>query len=547
MSKSGESPGPCSGEKKTTKEHREDAGPKQSDSTNQDSLNGSKRQTTSLAMLRSARDDFECHLHKIIAIAGSQAETTTNSCPATQDAEKRITSGARADVATAASTLLRLSRGRVLSEPSSDVVQSIRQLLEKLQNPLLVKTTSSTSTQNEREVSQECWITAKIVLDGILKALEITGRHNEVSCCASPRGSTEPRKAGHPAGSGRAAAFAAGSGKRGILMSPQRQSHDCHPNSDSHGRDECTVRRKEQRHRQDEVMDDDRKGPVPSRRVPLNALGAEDISRVLKAKGMQEHASVFLTQAVDGEMLSDPHLCETDFLELGLGGPNGREEDRNKPGAASLLHFFKQCQQEGVDVQHDIESPSLGKPPTPEDGRISARRGRTSLEVASEQDGAIEICRSNANKGTTDEIIVGNETVRGEHRGHNLSCNLPTRVDEKQPLQIVVDMPFEVSEEIESQDAMSTKGSRRMSISLNRDIIVTTNGRDPNLLSHIKSVENVGDDTQSAETLAKGSTAGEPRDDGSHHRRVSLSVPAAVLDTEHDESKDQDDISQQPT
>lgn len=532
MSKSGESPGPCSGEEKTTEEHSEDAGPKQSDSTNQDSLNGSRRRTNSSAMLRSTRDDFECHLHKIIAIAGSQAETTTNSRPATQDAEKGIKSGARADVATAALTLLRLNRAKVLSEPSSDIVQSTRQLLEKLQN--------ARGTQNEREVSEECWNTAKIVLDEILKALGVTGRHDEVSRCASPSGSTEPRIAGLPAGSGRAAAFAAGSGKRGILMSPQRQSHDCHPNSDSHGRDECTVRRNEQCHRQDEARSDELKGPVPSRRVPLNALGAEDISRLLEAKGMQEHASVFLTQAVDGEMLSDPHLCETDFVELGLGGPNGSEEDRNIPAAASLLQFFKQCQEEGVHVQHDIESASLGKPLTPEDSRRYARRGRTTQEVASEQDGAIEICSSDAKKGTAHEIMVGNETVRGGHRGHKL----PTKVDEKQPLQIVVDMPLEVSEESESQDDMSNKGSRRMSISLNRHIIVTNNGRDPNLSSHVKSVENVGDDMKSAKALAKGSTTGEPRGDGSHRRRVSLSVPAVVLDTEHDESKDQDNISQ---
>lgn len=439
----------------------------------------------------------------------------------------------RAGALAVASHLLSSHRKRTLAEPSARVLGSLLQLLKELEATRSVSCSATPSSQEgARSVvpsETERWTRATRTLEGVREALEIPGTPEVGNTPTHGSTAQRPRL---PVGSGRAAATAAASGRGGILTSLDspglvsrdtvRRLHDAP--AGGMGRDSVGV-----------SLSPCQRGPVGSRRVPLSALRVADVSRVLEAEGWPEEALAFSRQAVDGAMLNDPHLCETDFLELGLGrAPHAQGDDcRGGVSAASLLDFFLGCQRDGV-----VLPPSTTVEPEPPQDHP---REPSDMSAMSARAAPREIIRGDADETTaqlargTDEEAIGAEgqktTARGSWKHRSSDAGAGGR-------QVVADIPLEPPLPPRESDgpAGTREHSKRMSITLHRTLIVTAAGRDRDLASEVDRVEALEDDNSDGSEGARACSCGEPPNnpngDAPHGRRSTLSVPVITLDVE---------------
>lgn len=542
-------------------------------------IRGAERRKRFLS-LQAAREDLEHCLQVIVSLAGSLVTTEGSDV-----------------VAATAARLLASNLAGGLAKPPFDTLRSMYRLLLELEDIVSsLTTTNDTSTHAvtaaQRDdnghacasMANSC-AAAEIALDRIRDALGASGDIRGASSSLTlPLNLPEAHRL--PVGSGRAAAIAAGSsGKGGILHSPETPVPSPHDTtsfatryageSPEHGpegeRDEEEGKQGSQREQQQGY------GKHRPHRVPLSSLGVEEVGLLLRVNGFRQHAAGFVAQAVDGMMLSDPDLCETDFQELGLGGGGGEEggigsvsdQDIKTAGGtetptALLLMFFQICQRDGVilpvTVTSEIatgtkhnEQAGVGDPGAELslDGRASASEIRLEQCTGESQGNRMkERAGDNARLGAgVDHEIL--EHAGGPWRRSSM------KLDRENQHVLVADIslddvegkPFECASTTadtsttpapDPAEATSGDRPRHMSVRLNRGVVVTKDGRDPDLVNDVDGPTNIDAGLETGEVKHGGgvvprrSAAASTALNQGGKGRTSLGFVAVTLDVERD-------------
>lgn len=490
--------------------------------------------------LQSARDDLERHLKSISSLLDSLAVETSGersrwdspSRGKSENVAGRVSSSQREAMAVVAK-FLETNQEDGLAKPPFELLRSMYGLLGELRQTLSLLVTAVDETGHAEEGLRtvcsslmESFAGAQIVIGEIRDAV---GAGDNELLTAGPLlvASSAPTIHTHrlPAGSGRAVAVAAASGKGGILVSPRERESTSQPTF--HGN----------------ALVLDKVPPAHAAqkkdRVKLNTLSVGDVGRLLRSEGFLGEAARFISQSVDGAMLSDPNLCETDFLELGLGQTVGESGGVGDDGTsiARLLAFFRACQTDGIaepisTVEHDDDDCEIDRGPDREGfGSIPGAEAVGPGMEGMEPKGALATKASDASCGelwsrSSMDLNRENQTI-------------------------VADVSLDTVEDVEDDTAMPplarptsggtvvTGGGRRISVKRNSGVVVTVGGLEPALVSNIDDLGNteVNGGWADVERRESSATSRTCRSLGNNAgRRGTIGLTAVILDAEDDTS-----------
>ena len=431
----------------------------------------------SFLLLQSAREDFARHLQCVASAAVSLAPQTQRPKPPADAIDSKGSGGGTSElsraqsVCSAAERVIETSREEGLAKQPFDTLRSMHSGMATIEEALASLTAEiegSRTPDTDEHVHKPCVAMAES-FRAARRALDVlTETVGAIEDTASPAISRDHSSS--PAGSGRAAAVAMASAREGLLISPDSRGREGAVSADRSGA-EKTQRIKELR------TDGDVIDQFPP--VPLNTLGAEGIGVLLRLHGFEDHAPEFLAQAVDGVMLSDPNLCETDFAELGLGGnAAGADECR-----ARMVSFFRRCQEQGAVVHsggtallsdQEEAPPGAAAVGTSKSGLLD--RGDASKNNDRKQScgegGAVEdaraacsvVCRPDGDRAVSEPMW---------HR-HSVQLDLQSQ-------KVIADISVDADEGRTASAAARGSGGR-ISVKLNAGVVVTVGGVEAGLI-----------------------------------------------------------------
>lgn len=383
-------------------------------------------------------------------------------------------------VSTAVEQVLESSREADFAKPTFDTLQAHFSGMGWVSGTLMSLDTAvrkdgqSDHTRQAFAAIELSFNAAKSTLESLRESLDADAEFEELTL---PVPSSTKDLPPLPVGSGRAAALAAASTRGGMLVSPEALNHQ-----------EVLVREQDPAMKGNGNPSTQREERQQTRRVKLSTLGVEGITKLLHANGFGEHAPYFVSGAIDGVMLSDPHLCEADFLELGVGNDSSEDDCRTR-----IVAFFQRCRREGVVSSMTSQPSDL--------------ENITSLERESSKQEE----RGNRSGSDVEQIDRG-ENLRSAHKRG------PSKAEAVNPRKqdVIFDIP------IDSNDGGTvSRGPRRMSIKLIHGVIVTAGGGNVVVIQTVNS----GD---------RGDGGVPPK--ASHVppviRRTSLGIPGVSLESE---------------
>ena len=428
--------------------------------------------------LRSTLQKFESQLQSFLQKAGTLAHEL-RSRPATDAVAVEV-----ARVAAATELVLEISVDGNFVEHPADNVRSLVSGMEWIRRTL-ASLTAAVGENNERgdifqaySAIELSFSVAECTFEAIRKALDADVGINEPTLSDRINSSPANYSSPFPVGSGRAAAVASiGYTRGGLLVSPDALNHL----EDFSEEPERTVKGGGG----SSSYKAQRGGRGQTGRVELSALGVEGVEDLLRANGFGEHAPSFVSQAVDGVMLSDPDLCEEDFLELELGGESS-EGDHSR---AKLVAFFQRCQNEGV-------TPSWGAWPFSEGvaatrpGTSSSTHSKPTLEGNNGMSMDSRQEKLNCAKRSVEEVDKRNMLELSEAVISRMEpiphFRLETPVCRSQDM--AADIPIEAK--VRGTAPVSPRESDILPVKLNYGVIVTMNG---NEVEVVRSVDECSD------------------------------------------------------
>ncbi len=497
--------------------------------------------------LQSAREDLERHLQALLStiatalaqqqqqqqktpegvgVGGEKIGSSNNRRSMGDEREGRLKSAS-----TAAFRLLETSREDGLAKPPFEILQAMYRGLDGVTGALASLSLVAAGeegagpgtgaggdggrgdSQCTASMAESCGA-AQEALDAIREAVgaDVTAFGERANLPGPPAGSSSPPVHRHhhqssPAGSGRAAVVAMSSSRGGLLVPP----------------DEPPAARREQvaGNRPGEGTAAGREGQGHLRPVPLRTLDVRGISVLLRMHDLEEHVPGFVAQGVDGVMLSDPNLCEADFVELGIAGG---DEQGARGSRARIVSLFRRCQEDGVILSATGGSPS----PSSEGGG-----GHRSQPVRPALDDQRQT-RPSAGR-IPRESTEGSSWRRGSA--------LVDRENQRVLAQISLD-PSETGRAADGSAAAAGGGGgdgRRMSVSLIQGVVVTADGREAGLVDNAEELSAIEAEEEAAAAAAVAAAAGEEcgalsvSSGGGHSaantrgRRTSLGLPAMTL------------------
>lgn len=460
--------------------------------------------------LQSAREDFEHHLQTLVAAAATALTQQQQHGGTERRSGPRAGSGGNLQSLSAAAVrLLETGRQDGLAKPPFDILRDMLSGIEDVARALTSLAANEEAAagadagEDGREggllcaagMTESCGA-AKEALDAIREAVGANIAEFGLSAASSPIGPRHSQS--QPVGSGRAAAAAIASGRGGLLVSPE-DSCATYPDriaGQSPGEEGGRTGSGDKHH---------------LRSVPLRTLDATSVAELLHLNGFGEHAPGFVTQGIDGVMLSDPNLCEADFAELGLGG--GGEGGRES--IARIVSLFRRCQQEGAVFTASGRSSQSS---TKEIGQTSGDRGA---------DGSNLDKRRQENQPGTEESKLGSRDESPWRRGSVL-------VD-REDQRVLAQIPLDPSEAGRNGAANSggNENGRRVSVKLNNGVVITVGGREEALVDDAD--DPLADDAEAG--AADANVEGEVGMNGvevgggasltnSHGRRTSIGLRA---------------------
>lgn len=473
--------------------------------------------------LQSAREAFEQHLQEALSLAGGGApggqrgigERAAGEVLRSEEGNRKSgdgVSGEKEGVYASVVGLLETSREDGLASPPFVVLGAMYKGVEQLRTSLLLLLSTATMNSGHGVANDigdrmlESCRAAEDALEAIREALGCP----DLGCIPPSRERSASEMAAlsrdyHlPAGSGRAAAVATASARGGLLVSPDSPGRQERSQDRSSGAVKTTFVT-------EEAQLEARGGRGSSRGVSLRSLGVNEVGALLRAHGFGEYAPGFVAQAVDGVMVSDPNLCETDFVELGLGTDDCRPQ---------LVSFFRRYQEDGAVIDpEDFSSSSPSSPAPPAFERVKA-----SVQPAAQRD------NSSPASETIEEVRGADAVGEGDREGSVSAARLsPWRKDSIQVnresqdeiANIGFDANHGMQEEVAGEKARG--GGRRMSVKLNRGVVVTMGGREADLVS------SVGDGFGGFEVEEGGGTT-HVKPSAGKGRRASVGFPTVILD-----------------
>lgn len=506
--------------------------------------------------LQAAREELERHLQAL----ASAATTALAQRQRQQDQQPNDGRGAEGDcegkaknVSIAAERLLETSREDGLAKPPFVILRAMYCGLSEV--ALAVACLSAAEEEeaggvagggrNDRISGLPCAATmaescdaAKEALDAIREAvgadMTVIGETAHTTTHTTASSPNVPRDHQYsPAGSGRAAAIAMTSARGGLLVSADQPPT-------THGEPLAGQEHREVRDARNRGGSVDPGEKRPAESIPLRSLDVERVSQLLRLHGFEGHVSGFVTQAVDGVMLSDPDLCEADLAELGLGGgeAEGAHESR-----ARMVSFFRQCQQDGV-VFPVVRgsSPSFGGKVEPRtrtdsvhngDSTPDDRRRNDSAALRKKEMGELEGSAPGGSKTDRTESTQDSPWRRGSV--------LVDRENQRVIAQITLD-----TRDTGRADAAAftgTEGGRRMSVKLNQGVVITAGGREAGSVENMyelpainveegalaASPEAAGGKGQGEDGAVAAARGSETSPAGNRGRRTSLGLPTVTL------------------
>lgn len=506
--------------------------------------------------LQSAREELDLNLNFISSLAGSLAVETggeMSTCDLSLPGRNgnivgRVSSAEGAARAVVA-RLIETNREDGLVKPPFEPLRSMYCQFGELEDTLSLLVTAVNGTGHVEENTRaacgslmEYFAAAEVALDRIKDALGVRDDELQTVRRSPAASATAPMVHAHrlPAGSGRAVAVAvaSASGKGGILVSPEQL--ELSPRS--------TVSNALCLGNEAPAQGAERRG-----RMKLSSLSVEGIGRLLRANGFRDDAAGFMSQAVDGAMLSDPNLCEADFRELGLGGtttPGGATGDGTS--IARLLAFFKACQKDGVvEPTAEVDHGDKGF------GRRSEQAG-LGEKVSSNTDGWCGEAAGPAVEpgGPLQEATPAKSAVVPESDSYGGDLWRRGSIDlDRENQTVLANISFDQFEEKEERMSTpplppaagaglacgeSTAGGRRISVKHNNGVVVTVGGLQPALVTDVDGLENVDACNEWGDVERGKSSAtidGTDRFLGKGSaRKASLGLTAVVLDVEVERS-----------
>lgn len=492
--------------------------------------------------LRSAREELERNLSSISSLAeslvvenGGEIPKCDSSLPGrNKNAVERVGSAEGAPMALVA-RLLETSREDDLTRPPFEPLRSMYHQFGILEDTLSLLVTAVNDSGNAKDNAPsacrsltEYFAATRIALDRIKDALGVgddelqTVRRSPAVSAASPIAS--PHRL--PAGSGRAVAVAAASGKGGILVSPDQVEPSPRP----------AVSNALRFRNGSPAQSAGERG-----RMKLSSLSVEAIGRLLRANGFRDDAAGFVSQAVDGAMLNDPNLCEEDFRELGLG------ETSTSDGATGhgtsitrLLAFFKACQKDGVmEPTGGVDYSDTGFSTGSEQARLGEKN---SSNTNGRCDGAtgpgVEPGGPLQEAAQVNSAAIAESDSSGGDLWRRSSIEL-----DRENQTIIANIPLDQFDETEDQISTShverIANGRRISVRRNNGIVVTAGGLQPALVRDVDGLDTVDADSERDDTERGKSSA---IIDGADHplrkssRKASVALKSVVLDVEDEQS-----------
>lgn len=442
----------------------------------------------SFLLLQSAREDFVRHLQCVASAAVSLTRQTQRPKPPADVSDSEGSGGGTSEVSraqsvcSAAERVIEMSREEGIAKQPFDTLRSMHSGVATIEEAL-ASLTPEIGGGRAPDVDEHVHVAMAESCRAARRALDVlteTVRATEDS--ASPAISIDHPCS--PAGSGRAAAIAMASARESLPILPDSRGREEAVSADRSGANN-TQRIKELRTDGDEI---DQFPPVP-----LNTLGAEGIGILLRLHGFEEHAPGFLAQAVDGVMLSDPNLSETDFAELGLGG-NAAGSDKCR---ARMVSFFRRCQEQGA-VIHSGGTALLSDQQDAPPGAVAVGTSKSGLldhGDASETNDRKQQC---SEAGAAEDARVacsvtcgpGDDRVVSEPLRHRHSVQL-----DLQSQQIIADISVN-ADEGRAASATARGSGGRISVKLNAGVVVTVGGVEADLIDDAERLSADGTDDE---------------------------------------------------
>lgn len=492
--------------------------------------------------LQSAREVLEQHLQEIISLATSPGRRTDieERVAAVPSGEDNLQVGAgfskeQEGVYASVVSLLKTSREDGLAKPPFEILGAMYRGVEQLKAALLLFSTAAMNSGHDvANNTGICMLESCGAAEGALEDIRDALGCPDLSCTPPLRKLSASEKVAlsrdhHlPAGSGRAAAVATASARGGLLVSPdspgrleRSQDRPSDTIQTTFVTEEAELERGGGRGR-GKGGDEMRCGSRSSRGVHLRSLGVNDVGALLQAHGFGEHAPGFVAQAVDGVMLSDPNLCETDLVELALGS------DECRP---LLVSFFRRCQEDGdVGVPKDFSSLS----PSPASPLFE--RVKSPVQADTQDGNSVPAPLARLADGASEDIgevraadAVGNGDREGgvsaarssPWRSGSVQVN---RESQDEIANIAFDANHGTQETITGEKVR--QGGRRMSVKLNRGVVVTMGGQGADLVNSVDGFGGVEvEEGTSGDGVHVQPSAGS-------RRRTSVGFPTVSLDSD---------------
>ncbi|CAM9149421.1 unnamed protein product [Hapterophycus canaliculatus] len=500
--------------------------------------------------LQSAREELECHLQALVsttARTSAQQQQQQGQRPrigAEVVREKGAREGSMMTVSSAAVRLLETSRKDGLAKPPFEILRALYRGIDDVAAAVASISSAQETGQvgaggdgahRDSVTDRKIWAatvaescsTAKEAIDAVREAIgPETKGVGGTSCLRGPAPSfsaaVDRDQHNSPAGSGRAAAVAMASARGGLLVCADDLPTMCQSTlAEGSSRGGTEIRKNNERHDRN-----DRNEKRHPQSVPLRSLDVSGVAQLLHVHGFEEQVPGFVSQSVDGVMLSDPNLCEADFAELGLGGG---EADATHDCRLRMVSFFRRSQQEGVLLQ-------LGTDSTPpfEGGLDSKSKGRHAGEsIADDRRGnessAGRKLEMGMGTGSPDRTGSGQLTT-SEELSWRRGSGLVDRNNQRVLAQIALD-PCEAGAKDKPAYA-DAGGDRRLSVKLNQGVVITAGGRKTGLIDNTVDELEAAEFGAAAEEESKALAAtpsGEASRANTRRRRTSVGIPTVTL------------------
>lgn len=398
-------------------------------------------------------------------------------------------------VSAAVELVLESSREADFAKPTFDTLQALFSGMGWVSGTLMSldaavhKDNQSDHTRQAFAVIEQSFNAARSTLETLREALDADAEFEELILPVSSSTKDLPPL---PVGSGRAAALAAASTRGGMLISPEASNHQ-----------EVLMVEKDLATKGNGNPSTQQEEGLQIRRVKLSTLSVEGVVTLLHANGFGEHAPYFTSGAIDGVMLSDPHLCEADFLELGVGNDSSEDDCRTR-----IVAFFQRCRREGV------VSSTTSKPP-------GLENITTSGPESSKQEGK-------GNRSGRQGLTGATSDVEQIERGRNLRFAPKIGPSNAEAVNlrkqdVISDIPVDSSD-----GGTVSRGPRRISVRLNHGVIVTAGGGKVDV---IQTVNSIGQGIENGD-IGDGGVPPKACHAPPLIRRTSLGVPAIPLESE---------------